>query len=102
NLDHAVLREANLSRVDLEFASLREADLTNATLRGADLAGAALIGVTVTGTDFQGADLASARLIAPIGLESARNFPQARNLDRLRREGLSLDDFPGGNSQLCR
>ena len=52
----------------------------------AALGGAALIGVTVVGTDFLGTDLASARLVAPIGLEAAKNFDKAQNIDRLLRE----------------
>jgi hypothetical protein len=31
-------------------------------------------------------DLASTRPIAPIGLDAARNFDKARNIDRLLRE----------------
>jgi hypothetical protein len=45
-----------------------------------------MIEVIVAGTDFLGADLASTRLISPIGLETAKNFDKARNLDRLLRE----------------
>jgi uncharacterized protein YjbI with pentapeptide repeats len=61
-------------------------DLTNASLAGAALGGATLFRVVLIGTDFLGADLASTRLIAPIGLEAAKNFDKARNLDRLLRE----------------
>ena len=39
--------------------------------------------VTIRETDFFGADLASARLVTPIGLDTAKNFDQAVNLDRL-------------------
>jgi uncharacterized protein YjbI with pentapeptide repeats len=77
NLDRAVLRDANLSRADLEFASLRNTDLTNASRAGAALGGATLIEVIVAGADFLGADLASTRLIGPIGLDAARNFSKA-------------------------
>jgi hypothetical protein len=45
-----------------------------------------LTGVTVIGTDFDGADLASAKLIAPIGLDQAKNFDKAKNRDRLIRQ----------------
>jgi hypothetical protein len=45
-----------------------------------------LTGVTVVDTDFDGADLNSARLIAPIGLDRARNFDKARNRDRLIKQ----------------
>ena len=62
------------------------ADLTNASLQGATLGGANLTGATLAGADFLGADLASARLVAPIGLESARNFDKAQNIQRLLRE----------------
>ena len=86
NLERLNARGANLSRVDLEFASLRGADLTDASLNGAQLGGADLTGVTVIGTDFDGADLASVRLVAPIGLDRARNFDKARNADRLIKE----------------
>src|SRR6516165_10035367 len=86
NLERAILREADLSRVDLEFASLKNADLTNASLRGAALGGATLARVTVNGADFNGADLASTRLIEPIGLDAAKNFDKAQNIDRLLRE----------------
>jgi len=37
-------------------------------------------------TDFDGADLASAKLIAPIGLDQARNFDKAKNRDRLIKQ----------------
>ncbi len=86
NLERAILRDADLSRVDLEFASLKDADLTNASLRGAALGGATLARVTVNGTDFNGADLASTRLIEPIGLDAAKNFDKAQNISRLLRE----------------
>jgi uncharacterized protein YjbI with pentapeptide repeats len=75
--DRAVLRDANLSRADLEFASLRNTDLTNASRAGAASGGATLIEVIVAGADFLGADLASTRLIEPIGLDAARNFSKA-------------------------
>src|SRR5262249_55228070 len=87
NLERAILRDANLSRVDLEFASLKNADLSNASLRGAALGGATLAGVRVHGTDFNGADLTSTRLVDPIGLDAAKNFDKAQNIDRLLREG---------------
>jgi len=35
---------------------------------------------------FTAADLASARLIAPIGLDTAKNFDKAQNIERLLRE----------------
>jgi uncharacterized protein YjbI with pentapeptide repeats len=60
--------------------------LTNASLAGAALGGATLIEVMLAGADFLGADLASTRLVAPIGLEAAKNFDKAQNLDRLLRE----------------
>jgi len=75
-----------LSRVDLEFASLKDADFTGASLRGAQLGGADLTGITVKDADFDGADLASARLIAPIGLDQAKNFSNAKNRERLITE----------------
>jgi hypothetical protein len=58
----------------------------NASLRGAALGGATLARVTVNGTDFNGTDLASTRLIEPIGLDAAKNFDKAQNMDRLLRE----------------
>jgi hypothetical protein len=45
-----------------------------------------LTGVTVIDTDFDGADLVSAKLIAPIGLDRARNFDKVKNRDRLIQE----------------
>jgi uncharacterized protein YjbI with pentapeptide repeats len=45
-----------------------------------------LTGVTLVGADFDGADLTSAKLIAPIGLDQARNFDKAKNRDRLIRD----------------
>jgi hypothetical protein len=45
-----------------------------------------LTGITVIDTDFDGADLDSARLIAPIGLDRARNFDKAKNLERLIKQ----------------
>jgi len=86
NLERLNARGADLSRVDLEFASLKGADLTGASLKSAQLGGADLTGVTVIGTDFDGADLASAKLIAPIGLDRAKNFDKAKNRDRLIRQ----------------
>jgi uncharacterized protein YjbI with pentapeptide repeats len=50
------------------------------------LGGANLTGVTIAGADFLAADLVSARLVAPIGLEAAKNFDKALNIDRLLRE----------------
>jgi hypothetical protein len=50
------------------------------------LGGANLVSVTVAGTDFTAADLASARLVAPIGLDTAKNFDKAQNIERLLRE----------------
>ena len=85
-LDQLNARGADMSRVDLEFASLRGADLTGASLRRAALGGADLTGVTVVDADFDGADLASAKLIAPIGLDKARNFDGAKNRERLITE----------------
>src|SRR5262249_60531086 len=86
NLERAILRDADLSRVDLEFASLKNTDLTNASLRGAALGGATLVGVTVHGSDFNGADFTSTRLVDPIGLDAAKNFDKAQNIDRLLRQ----------------
>jgi uncharacterized protein YjbI with pentapeptide repeats len=62
---------------------LKGADLTGASLKGAQLGGADLTGATIADTDFDGADLASVTLIAPIGLDQARNFDKAKNRDRL-------------------
>jgi len=45
-----------------------------------------LTGATLVGADFDGADLASAKMIAPVGLDEARNFEKAKNRDRLIRE----------------
>ena len=52
---------------------------------GADLSGADLIDANVAGTNFQGTDLASARLVTPVGLDAARNFDKAVNRDRMLR-----------------
>ena len=86
NLAQLNARNADLSRVDLEFASLKGADLSGASLRNAQLGGADLTGATVIDTDFDGADLTSARLIAPIGLDRAKNFDKAKNRERLIRQ----------------
>src|SRR5262249_16719563 len=86
NLQRAIPRGGELSHVDLEFASLPAADLTNASPRGAHLGGATLARVTLNGADFNGADLASTRLIEPIGLDAAKNFDKAQNIERLLRE----------------
>ena len=56
------------------------------SLKGAQLGGADLTGVTLIDTDFDGADLASAKLIAPIGLDRAKNFDMAKNRDRLIKQ----------------
>ena len=85
-LERLNARGADLSRVDLEFAVLKGGDLTDASLKGAQLGGADLTGITVIDTDFDGADLDSARLIAPIGLDRARNFDKAKNRDRLIKQ----------------
>ena len=45
-----------------------------------------MTGVTVIDTDFDGADLVSAKLIAPIGLDQAKHFDKAKNRDRLIME----------------
>ena len=60
--------------------------MTGASLRYALLGGANLTAVTVTGADFFGADLASARLVDPIGFDAAKNFDQAVNKERLLHE----------------
>jgi uncharacterized protein YjbI with pentapeptide repeats len=86
NLEGLNARGADLSRVDLEFAALKGGDLTGASLKGAQLGGADLTGITVIDTDFDGADLDSARLIAPIGLDRARNFDKAKNRERLIKQ----------------
>lgn len=86
NLTGLNARDADLSRADLEFASLKGADLTAASLKGAQLGGADLSGATVIGTDFEDADLVSTRLIAPIGLDRAKNFDKAKNRERLIRQ----------------
>src|ERR1700704_4452868 len=86
NLERLNARGADLSRVDLEFASLKGADLTGASLKNAQLGGADLTGVVLTDADFDGADLTSAKLIAPIGLDQAKNFDKAKNRDRLIKE----------------
>ena len=86
NLERVNARGADMSRVDLEFASLKGADLTGASLKGAELGGADLTGVTVVDTDFDGADLGSAKLIAPIGLDKAKNFDKVKNRERLIRK----------------
>src|SRR6266516_3125972 len=85
-LEGANLRGANLARADLEFASLKGADLTGASLAHALLAGADLTGVTLTDADLAGADLNSAKLIAPIGLDAAKNLDKAQNLQRAVRQ----------------
>ena len=48
--------------------------------------GANLTGASVAGADFDGADLASTRLVAPIGLDTAKNFDKAQSIERLLRE----------------
>ena len=85
NLERLNARGADLSRVDLEFSSLKGADLTGASLKNAQLGGADLTDVTTIDTDFDGADLDSARLQAPIGLDQAKNFEKAKNRERLIR-----------------
>ena len=50
------------------------------------MGGADLTGATIIGTDFAGADVTSTRLIAPVGLEAAKNLDQARNLQRLLKD----------------
>ena len=63
------------------------ADLAGKKLLGLDLSGLDLSGVvTLNGADFNGADLASTRLIEPIGLDAAKNFDKAQNIERLLRE----------------
>ncbi len=86
NLERVNARGADLSRVDFEFASLRGADLTGASLKNAQLGGADLTGATVIDTDFDGADLDSTKLIAPVGLNQAKNFDKAKNRDRLIKQ----------------
>jgi hypothetical protein len=45
-----------------------------------------LTGATVRGTDFNDADLVSARLIRPVGIDAARNLDKAKNLERAQRD----------------
>ena len=45
-----------------------------------------LTGATIVDTDFEGADVASTKLIAPVGLDRARNLDKVKNLDRLIRQ----------------
>ena len=69
--------------VDRVIISVEE---MGASLRDALLGGANLTAITVTDADFFGADFASARLVNPIGLDAAKNFNQAINLDRILHE----------------
>jgi hypothetical protein len=39
----------------------------------------------IAGADFSGADLTSTRLVAPVGLDAAKNLDKAQNLDRAIR-----------------
>ena len=52
----------------------------------ADLFDSVAADAIVIDTDFDGADLTSARLIAPIGLDRAKNFDKAKNRERLIRQ----------------
>jgi len=38
------------------------------------------------GTDFNNADLVSAKLIRPVGLDAAKNFDKAKNVERVQRD----------------
>lgn len=60
----AVLRDANLSRLDLSGANLVEADLSGARLSGANLSGANLSAADLSGADLRVADLSGALLSA--------------------------------------
>jgi hypothetical protein len=51
--------------------------------RAPSFVGADLTGVIVNGPDFDGADRAEAKSIAPVGLDQAKNFEKAKNRDRL-------------------
>lgn len=82
DLDGASFRDANMSRVLMEFASLRGADLTDANLRGSDLAGADLRDANVKDANFDGADLNSARIGRLKNAAAAKNLDKAKNLER--------------------
>ena len=67
NLEHSVLRNANLAGTDLtgtnlRGADLRGADLRHAILRNAILEGAELEGALLEGADLEGADLGGTNL----------------------------------------
>ena len=61
-LNGANLREANLSKADLSKANLRKADLSEAILSEAILSGAILSQAELNGAILSGADLSSAKL----------------------------------------
>jgi len=76
NLERVNARGADLSRVDLEFASLRGGRSDRGFSEERPTRGSRPDGATVGDADFDGADLTSTKLIAPRGLDLARKSRQ--------------------------
>ncbi len=85
-LDGASFRDANLSRVQMEFAILRDASLVGAKFNGSEIAGVDFTGANVAGADFDGADVTSARLVGMRNADKALNLDKLKNADRAFRE----------------
>ena len=93
DLRHRVLKNVDMTGIDLRGANLARADLRHVNLRGANLAGANLEGADLSlaflqGTNFSGADLRGANL--EFARASTANFSgadlTAANLEMLKAE----------------
>lgn len=78
----ALLQHANLSRVDFTFSQFHGADFKQADVSETNFTKANLRGANLTGADVRLANFKEANLAGVIGLEQARHFALARNLDK--------------------
>lgn len=83
NLDGASFKNANLSRVLMEYTSAKNADFEGANLSGSELGGSDFSGANVKGANFTNADVNSARIgemknaDAAVGIETTKNLERA-------------------------
>lgn len=78
----ATLHNANLHRVNFTFSQFNGADFTGANIAETDFTKADLRGANLTNADVHLANFESANLAGIVGLETARNFEMALNLDK--------------------
>lgn len=80
----AILRNANLQRVNFTFSQFNGADFKDANIAQTDFTKADLRGTNLTGADVRLANFESANLAGVRGLEHTRNLALALNLDRAK------------------